>query len=428
MLCLPVVFLCNAFLFLAILNGRFRTLTSLLVSGAAYIVSLIANIFVSPAFHDTTGVIGNGLNVFLLLVAAVFLYTNSITQKFFVAILLVCNYSFLYPFTEQLLGALPFAASGWIAVLIGILVYLFFSFLSLITFVRPLHYFANRGISVLSIGLCGAQILCLLLANGTIPEFFGLTNYPPRFFLTVFAYLAIAFTVRAAYNAAKFKERECTAEHRDALLHAEANYFNAMVGYVTNAETVRDHYAFVLGEISEHARRGSCEDVLNTVVDAGDLRDPLLAHYSENPYINAVMAAKAAYAKHCGIRLESNVELGGTRLKTIEFCVILNDMLTHALSSAELSNAQEKLVRMTVLPSDSHITFEAVYPAPAKPKKRVPLLSQSFSAIVASLIEPKAKEDTLGLETVRGILERCSGTMDLTAAGKSEILRISINN
>ena len=35
MLCLPVVFLCNALLFLAILNGRFRMVTSLIVSGAA---------------------------------------------------------------------------------------------------------------------------------------------------------------------------------------------------------------------------------------------------------------------------------------------------------------------------------------------------------------------------------------------------------
>ena len=73
MLCLPVVFLCNAFLFLAILNGRFRMLTGLIVSGAAYVLSLVLNLFLSPAFNDTTGVIGNGINVFLLLIAAVFL-------------------------------------------------------------------------------------------------------------------------------------------------------------------------------------------------------------------------------------------------------------------------------------------------------------------------------------------------------------------
>ena len=98
MLCLPVVFLCNALLFLAILNGRFRMVTSLIVSGAAYVLSLLLNLFLSPAFNDATGQIGNGINVFLLLVAAVFLYTNNIVQKLFVAILLICNYSFLSAF------------------------------------------------------------------------------------------------------------------------------------------------------------------------------------------------------------------------------------------------------------------------------------------------------------------------------------------
>ena len=137
MLCLPVVFLCNTHLFLTILNGRFRMATSLIASGAAYVLSLLLNLLLSPAFNDVSGQIGNGMNVFLLLAASVFLYTNNIAQKLFVAILLVCNYSFLSAFTEYFLGVLPFGAGGFLAVVIGIVRYLFFSFLSLITFVRP---------------------------------------------------------------------------------------------------------------------------------------------------------------------------------------------------------------------------------------------------------------------------------------------------
>ena len=153
MLCLPVVFLCNTLLFLTILNGRFRMATSLIASGAAYVLSLLLNLLLSPAFNDVSGQIGNGMNVFLLLAASVFLYTNNIAQKLFVAILLVCNYSFLSAFTEYFLGVLPFGAGGFPAVVIGIVLYLFFSFLSLITFVRPFQDFADRGPSVLSIGL-----------------------------------------------------------------------------------------------------------------------------------------------------------------------------------------------------------------------------------------------------------------------------------
>ena len=168
--------------------------------------------------------------------------------------------------------------------------------------------------------------------------------------------------MRAAYNAAKYKERACTADFRSALMQAEANYFNAMVGSVTNAQTARDHHRFILGEITEAARHGDLETIRTTIADEGDLRDPLLDRYSENPYINAVVAANAAYAKHCGIRLESNVELGAARLKTIEFCVILNDALVYAIDRAGAADTDDKLVRMTVTPLEGRITFEAVYP------------------------------------------------------------------
>lgn len=427
MLSLPIVFLCNAFLFLTVLNSRFKSVITLIVSGAAYVLSLILNAILSPAFNDVSGQIGVYMNAFLLLAAAVFLYTNNLVQKIFLSILAVCNYCFLLPLTEQVLGVMPFGSTGFGAVATGTVLYAFFTFLSMITFVRPFHYFAHRGISVLSVGLCCGQVLCILAANGTLTKPFGITTYAPRFFLTVFIYLIIAFSVRAAYNAAKFKEYECRSDFRESLLHAEADYFSVMVGNVTNAKTTRDHYSFILSEITGYARSGNCEGVLNTIADASELRDPLLQHYSENPYINAVVAAKAAYAKHCGIRLESNVELGATRLKTIEFCVILNDVLAHAIEQAEHSSAEDKVVRMTVLPVENRITFEAVYSAPVKTKKRIPLTAQSVTALVASLLEPK-QDDGLRLDAVRGILERCSGTMNLSAAGGSEILRIVINN
>ena len=184
----------------------------------------------------------------------------------------------------------------------------------------------------------------------------------------------------------------------------------------------------MLGESTEAARHGDLESIRTTIADEGDLRDPLLDQYSENPYINAVVAANAAYAKHCGVRLESNVALGSTRLKTIEFCVILNDTLAYAIDRANCAQTDDKLVRMTVMPAENRITFEAVYSAPAPVRKRKALTAQSVSTLVASLLEPKTEEDNPQLEAVRGIIERTSGTMNRSAAGGSEILRIVVNN
>lgn len=425
MLFLPIVFLCNIVLFLAALDGRFRMRTTLIAGGAVFLISLLLWATVCPALNDADGSIANGLNVTLLLAASLFLSTNGIVHKLFLAILAVCNYRFLFGLATQMLGALPFSSAGFAAYVLGSALYLFFTFLSLITFLRPLHLFAARSISVLSVGVCLAQIVCFLAADGVFTKALGVTTYPPQFFLTVLCYLSIAFVVRAAYNAARFRERECAVENRDRLLAAEADYFNAMVGNVTNAKTVRDHQSFLLSEISEYARSGDCAGVLRTVEEDGALHDPLLDVYSENPYINAVLAAKTAYAKHCGIEMECNVEIGETRLQTVELCVILNDILAHAIDCAERSGAADRLVRLTVLPVDRRITFEAVYPAAAPQKSRSPM-NRSVDDFVRSLITPKPK-DGLDLPSVRGVLERCSGTMNLSAAGPSEILRVILN-
>ena len=71
---LPVVFLCNALLLLTVLNSRFRLLAEAIVSGGVFVLSILLNLLLSPAFNDATGQFGNGMNVLLLLVAAVFLY------------------------------------------------------------------------------------------------------------------------------------------------------------------------------------------------------------------------------------------------------------------------------------------------------------------------------------------------------------------
>ena len=115
---LPVVFLCNALLFLTVLNSRFRLLAEAIVSGGVFVFSIVLNLLLSPAFNDATGQFGNGMNVLLLLVAAVFLYTNNLAQKLSLSLLMICNYAFLLPVTTTLLKALPFAGDGiWSAVI-----------------------------------------------------------------------------------------------------------------------------------------------------------------------------------------------------------------------------------------------------------------------------------------------------------------------
>ena len=169
---LPVVFLCNALLLLTVLNSRFRLLAEAIVSGGVFVLSILLNLLLSPAFNDATGQFGNGMNVLLLLVAAVFLYTNNLAQKLSLSLLMICNYAFLLPVTTTLLKALPFAGDGIWSAVIGSLLYIVLTFLSFMTLAHPFRYFAQRGVSVLSVGLCAASCCLFILRKRNFADFF----------------------------------------------------------------------------------------------------------------------------------------------------------------------------------------------------------------------------------------------------------------
>ena len=88
-------------LFLTVLNSRFRLLAEAIVSGGVFVLSIVLNLLLSPAFNDATGQFGNGMNVLLLLVAAVFLYTNNLAQKLSLSCLL---YTSLFAFFVKFYG------------------------------------------------------------------------------------------------------------------------------------------------------------------------------------------------------------------------------------------------------------------------------------------------------------------------------------
>lgn len=123
-----------------VLNSRFRLLAEAIVSGGVFVLSILLNLLLSPAFNDATGQFGNGMNVLLLLVAAVFLYTNNLAQKLSLSLLMICNYAFLLPVTTTLLKALPFAGDGIWSAVIGSLLYIVLTFLSFRTLAHPFRY------------------------------------------------------------------------------------------------------------------------------------------------------------------------------------------------------------------------------------------------------------------------------------------------
>ena len=114
MLYLSIVLLCGAGLFLALLEDRYRFWTTLAVTAVVYGLSLglsvpLRGLIPDPAAGDQAACAAGCL---LFFVSSLFLYRNNPLQKFFVALLTLCDFAFLGAFVPLFLGVLPFSTAG----------------------------------------------------------------------------------------------------------------------------------------------------------------------------------------------------------------------------------------------------------------------------------------------------------------------------
>ena len=59
--------------------------------------------------------------------------------------------------------------------------------------------------------------------------------------------------------------------------------------------------------------------------------NPMLAQYTDNPYLSAVIATKAAFAAQNHIEFACSAAVGKNPLKTSELCLVVNELLTPGL-------------------------------------------------------------------------------------------------
>ncbi len=155
-------------------------------------------------------------------------------------------------------------------------------------------------------------------------------------------------------------------------------------------------------------------------------KSPLAGLYSQNPYVNGVIAAKAAFAAQNSVSFESNAFTGETPLTTVELCVLISEMLTRACGEAAAYEG-ERRVRFTAQPGENSLTMEAVYSGQLPQKETFSLKGKTLSQVLGWLFDENTGEDDFhGLENARDIVERYSGNLSLSGAPGEVILRMSL--
>ena len=412
---LAVVLLCTAGLYMALLEDRFRLWATVACYGGAYLLSLAVGWAVRALLGPTWAVAAGAL---VLFGASLFLSRNGLLDKLYLAILALSNTLYLEAFLPLLLGTLPFSTAGAFAAVASLAATLLLTALMGLCLYRPFRHFSGRGPSAFLAGMCLLQLAACGVSNGRVDFLFRAHIPAERLLAATLLYLAVLFAFRSVYQAGRYSQRVAEEAARSTMLEMESGDFHDTLAAVKEVRAAR--------KAGEYALDTLIPRYIASFKENG-ARLPILATYSENPYLSAVIAVKAAFAAQNSIHFESNALVGETPLSTAELCVIANELLTRACEDAAAYQG-ERRVRFTVFPGENALTMEAVYSADLPEQEKFSWRGKSFSQLMEWLFEdsPEREETLQGLDNTREIVERYSGKLSVSGAAGETILRLAL--
>ena len=273
--------------------------------------------------------------------------------------------------------------------------------------------------------LCFLYPLCL----GKLDFLFRTNILAARFLLAVVLYGAMIFAFRCLYQAGRFRERTAGEAARSRIMEMESGDFADMLAAVREVKAAQKSGEYALDTVTVMLGDGLADQVPAYLASAKKTaaQNPILQRYHENPYLNAVIATKAAFAAQNGIEFECSAATGETPLKTAELCMLVNEMLTRACLDAAAYPGPRKL-RFTVIPGEDTIRFETVYSADLPEKEPFRLQGKKLSDLLQWLFDdtPETDDNLHGLDNTEEIISRYSGKLAISGTLGEIILQAAV--
>lgn len=424
----PLVFLCVYGLFVSLLRDRYRIWTTLAVMTGAYLLSL----FLSSLLKDKAPgpfsawqlPCAGGIAMFLA--ASFFLHSNNLLQKFFVAVLSLANFAYCLLFIPLFLGAMPFSTAGAMGGALSILATLLVYLVTGLCLYRPLQRFSDRGPSVFLAGMLILMGFHYLLCLGKLDALFGVRTPTRRLLLATGFYCILIFCFRSVYQAGRWQARAARDDLHNRLLEMESGDFVDMLAAVREVRAAQKAGEYALDTVLELMRDEQPEKVpvYINMVKRNTQHNPILAHYHDNPYLNGVIATKAAFAAQNDIEFECNALHAEGPIKTADLCILVNEMLTRACFDSAAFEGQRRL-RFTAIPAEDSLRLEAVYSGLLPEKPRFSLAGKKLGDLFAWLFDdtPQEESELRGLDCTAEIVLSHSGSLTVSGTGTEVIIR-----
>lgn len=426
-----IAFLCCGALFFILLTDRFHFWATAISTAVVYILSLGISQVVS--FVVDTPELSTSLSFFLgaglFFLSSLVLYTNNFMQKLFLLLLSIGNFAFLSFFSVLLLGIMPFSTSGPLGGILTVLLNLLFTTLLCLCLYRPFRFYSGRNVSGFIVGACLIQIFLCLFAFGPLDFLFRGHVLAARLLCVALLYGLEIFAFRSILHAGQYQERLANESARRRILEMEAADFSDMLASLKEVRAAQKSSEYALDTVLVLHKDGNGDQIpayIETAKKAG-ASSPMLNEYHENPYINGVLATKAALSSQTGIRFESSALTGKTPLTTGEICIIINEMLTKACMEAARYKDGEKKVHFSIVPTEDSLIFETIYTATIPAPEKFTLKGKKLSDVLAWLFDDSPEEDPAShLESTAEIINLYSGKVTISTTAQETILRVVI--
>ena len=427
-----LVLIGSAGLFAALMLDRFRFWATLAVGGAAFLLALLSGLLLQKLIEDPalSDLLCCWAGSAWLFAASLVIHRNNILQKLFV--LLLCPSCLLYieTFLPQALGLMPFETAGMPgAVLSAVFTLLFFLLMGLCLY-RPFRHFSDRGPSAFLGGMCALLCLIYLICLGKADFLFPSDPLLRRLFFSTLLFVLMVFCFRSVYQAGRFRAAVAEEANRQRCLNRASADFGDLLAAVQEAGAAHKTGGYALDTISVMLQDGVPEQIPAYIYmqkhTAGQA--PILMQYHENPYLNGIIATKAAFAAQNGIDFQCNAATGNVPLKTSELCMLFHEMLGRACREALAYTGEEpRRVRFTAIPGEDSLRLEAVYVAdpPDKPAFTLRDLKRwKLSDLLSWLFDdhPEEEKDFSGLENTAETVMLHSGRLSVSSTGEETIL------
>lgn len=428
MVTFPILFLCISCLFITLLRDRYRIWTTLgVMLGTTILAMLLASMLHVPGPVLSLQV-PCAAGIALLLLASFFIHSNNLLQKGFVAVLCLTNFAYCLLLTPLFLGVMPFSTSGATGGILSILITLLVYSVTGLCLYRPLQRFSDRGPSVFLSGMLLLMLFQYLLCLGRLDGLFGIVTPTRRLLLATGFYCVLIFCFRSVYQAGRWQAIMAQHSLRDRMLEMEAGDFVDMLAAVREVRAAQKMGEYALDTVVELLRVEQPEQVPVYVEMAkhSSQEVPILTRYHENPYLNAVIATKAAFAAQNDVVFQCNAAQADAPMKTAELCILVNELLTRACSDAiACQEDAPRRVRFTAIPSEDSLRLETVFTGTLPEKRRFDPRGKKLGDLLAWLFDDTPQEETelRGLGNAAEIVLSHSGSLTVSSNDTDVIVR-----